>query len=65
MEPDSATIFILDVRSRYVRGTDIVAGHAIANSELKNVILVDGESLYVRYVNALSPTAEDLFIIAD
>ncbi|WP_370610885.1 hypothetical protein [Klebsiella aerogenes] len=44
---------------------DIAAGHAIANSELKNVILGDGESLYVRCVDALSPTAENLFIITD
>lgn len=44
---------------------EIAAGHAVANSELKNVILADGESLYVRCVDALSPTAENLFIITD
>lgn len=44
---------------------DIAAGHAITNSELKNVILKDGENLYVRCVDALSPTTENLFIITD
>jgi hypothetical protein len=43
----------------------VTAGHRIANGELKNVVLLDGENLYVRCVDALSPTAENLFIITD
>jgi hypothetical protein len=43
----------------------VAAGHHISNGELKNVVLADGESLYVRCVDGLSPLSENLFIITD
>jgi hypothetical protein len=44
---------------------EVATGHHINNRELKNVVLKDGESLYVRCIDGLSPTSENLFIITD
>jgi hypothetical protein len=43
----------------------VAAGHHISNTELRNVVLADGENLYVRCIDGLSPTSENLFIITD
>lgn len=43
----------------------VATGHHISNGELKNVVLDDGESLYVRCIDGLSPTSENIFIITD
>ncbi|MES3392460.1 hypothetical protein [Enterobacter hormaechei] len=43
----------------------IATGHHIGNGELKNVVLEEGENLYVRCIDGLSPTSENIVTITD
>jgi hypothetical protein len=38
-------------------------GHLIVNGQLKGAVLGDGESLYVRCIDALLPSAKNIFTI--
>ncbi|HHI2551349.1 TPA: hypothetical protein ACP41M_001065 [Klebsiella aerogenes] len=40
-------------------------GHSISAGELKNVVLNDGEKLYVKCVDGLSPSAVNIFTVTD